>query len=197
MTQNQDKKQSERGHKRLALSCAGLVLVMVGMAYAAVPLYQIFCQVTGYGGTTQKAEKASGKVLSKVITIRFDANKANGLAWNFDPVQRKMRVKIGETNLAFYRAKNVTDQAITATATFNVTPEEAGSYFNKVECFCFTEQTLKPGQEMDMPVSFYIDPEIVKDDQAKEIREITLSYTFFPEKKEAVAELKDASRKEM
>jgi len=152
---------------------------MLGMAYAAVPLYTLFCRVTGFDGTPQRAEKASGTVLDRVVTIRFDANVAPGLGWNFLPAQRKVDVKIGENTLAFYRAENTSSQPITGTATFNVTPEIAGSYFNKIECFCFTEQRLEPGQTVDMPVSFFIDPAIVEDESAGHLTQITLSYTFY------------------
>lgn len=154
---------------------------MLGMAYAAVPLYGMFCQVTGYGGTTQRVEKPSSTVLDRTLTIRFDANVAPGLAWQFEPVQHAVDVKIGENTLAFYRAKNTSSQPITGTATFNVTPEIAGSYFNKIECFCFTEQRLEPGEAVDMPVSFFIDPAIVEDTSgAGQLSQITLSYTFYP-----------------
>ncbi len=169
----------------VAFSMAGLALGMVGLSYAAVPLYQIFCQVTGYGGTTQRAEQSPDTVLERKITVRFDANTGRGMGWDFKPVQPSIELKIGETALAFYEAKNQTKSKLTGTATFNVSPEAAGSYFNKVECFCFTEQTLEAGARADMPVTFFIDPDIMNDDQAKNIREITLSYTFFPVKEEA------------
>jgi cytochrome c oxidase assembly protein subunit 11 len=152
---------------------------MLGMAYAAVPLYTLFCRVTGYAGTPQRAEQASGTVLDRVVTIRFDANVAPGLGWNFLPAQRKVDGKIGENTLAFYRAENTSDKPITGTATFNVTPEIAGSYFNKIECFCFTEQRLEPGESIDMPVSFFVDPAILEDESAGQLTQITLSYTFY------------------
>jgi cytochrome c oxidase assembly protein subunit 11 len=153
---------------------------MIGLAYAAVPLYRIFCQVTGYGGTTQAADAGSEVVLDRMVTIRFDANTARGMAWNFQAEQRQMTLRIGETGLAFYRASNPTTKAITGTATFNVTPPQAGAYFNKIECFCFTEQTLEPGASADMPVSFFVDPAIVDDPDVASVGTITLSYTFFP-----------------
>lgn len=175
-------KPVSRRHMHVALSLAGLVAGMVGLSYAAVPLYQIFCQVTGYGGTTQRAESVPDKVLDRTITVRFDANVGQGLGWKFRPAQRKLDLKIGESVLAFYEAQNTSGAKLTGTATFNVTPEAAGTYFNKVECFCFTEQTLEAGARADMPVTFFIDPEIVNDPEAKNIQEITLSYTFFPVK---------------
>ncbi len=178
-------KASPRRNLTVAYSMAALALGMVGLSYAAVPLYQIFCQVTGYGGTTQRAEQTPDKVLERKIIVRFDANIGRGMGWDFKPVQRSIELKIGETALAFYEARNLTKTRLTGTATFNVSPEAAGSYFNKVECFCFTEQTLEPGARADMPVTFFIDPDMVNDREAQNIREITLSYTFFPVKEEA------------
>ena len=167
-------------HRRVAVICASVAAGMVGLAYASVPLYRIFCQATGYGGTTQRAEKPSNTILDRTITIRFDANVAPGLPWQFEPAVRTMDVKIGENSLAFYEARNTSSLPVTGMATFNVTPEGAGSYFVKLACFCFTEQRLEPGQSVDMPVSFYVDPAIVTDRDASRISEITLSYTFFP-----------------
>ena len=183
------RRASPRHNLAVALSMAGIALSMVGMSYAAVPLYQIFCQVTGYGGTTQRAEETPDTVLDRMITVRFDANVGHGMGWKFKPVQTKLDLKIGETALAFYEARNLTKATLTGTATFNVSPQAAGSYFNKVECFCFSEQTLEAGARADMPVTFFIDPEIVNDPEAKNIQEITLSYTFFPvkERQEVVA----------
>lgn len=166
-------------HRTVAATCAFVVLSMVGLSFAAVPLYRLYCQVTGYAGTTQKADKPSNVVLDRTITLHFDANVAPDLAWRFEPVQRTMDVKIGENALAFYRATNLSDEPLTGTAVFNVTPEAAGIHFNKIECFCFTEQTLEPGQSADMPVSFFVDPAIVDDENASYLSELTLSYTFF------------------
>ncbi len=164
----------------LAFALAGVVAGMLGLSFAAVPLYRIFCQVTGFGGTTQRADSAPNQILDRKIAVRFDANVAKGMGWKFRPVQTVVETKIGETVLAFYEARNPTSKAVRGTATFNVTPEAAGSYFAKIECFCFTEQLLKPGESADMPVTFFIDPEIVNDPDARNITEITLSYTFFP-----------------
>jgi cytochrome c oxidase assembly protein subunit 11 len=152
---------------------------MIGLSFAAVPLYRLFCQVTGYAGTTQRADAPSAQATDRVISIRFDANIASELKWSFQPVENRIDLRIGENRLAFYKAVNRTDTPLTGTATFNVTPELAGAYFNKVDCFCFTEQALGPGQEVDMPVSFFIDPAILDDPDARNIEEITLSYTFF------------------
>lgn len=167
-------------HRIVALTLAGLVAGMLGLSYAAVPLYRIFCQVTGFGGTTQRADRVPDKVVNRKITVRFDANLAHGMPWRFTPVQQTLALKIGESALAFYEAENLTLKPLHGTATFNVTPEAAGSYFNKIECFCFTEQRLEPGERVDMPVNFFVDPEILNDPDAREITEITLSYTFFP-----------------
>lgn len=166
-------------NKRVGTLAALVAAGMLGMAYAAVPLYQLFCQVTGYGGTTQRVSKPSDVVLDRVVTVRFDAN-VNGLAWRFEPVVRTVDVRIGENTLAFYRATNTTDRPLVGTSTFNVSPDIAGTFFNKLECFCFTEQKLEPGESIEMPVSFYVDPRIVDDKDAHKVSQITLSYTFFP-----------------
>ena len=166
-------------NRRLALSSFVVAAGMVGASYAAVPLYEIFCQVTGYGGTTQTADAAPDKVLERKMTIRFNADVDRKLPWQFAAVQQKVEIRVGENALAFYRARNVSDRAVIGTATFNVTPLKAGQYFNKIECFCFTEQRLEPGGEVDMPVSFFVDPAIADDPNLNDVREITLSYTFF------------------
>ena len=181
---------SGRRHYGVAVVCSVVALAMVGASFAAVPLYRLYCQVTGYAGTTQRADKASDVVLDRSITIHFDANVASDLPWTFEPAQHKMDVKIGESALAFYKATNNSDRPIVGTAVFNVTPEASGLYFNKVECFCFTEQRLEPGESMDMPVSFFVDPEFVKDPDTDKLSELTLSYTFYqaPETKLGRAE---------
>jgi len=152
---------------------------MVGAAYAAVPLYQLFCQVTGYGGTPSVRTEAASQILDEYVTVRFDSNVAPGMPWEFKPLQREMRLRIGETGMAFYEAYNPSDKTVGGTATYNVAPDQAGYYFSKIQCFCFTEQVLKPHERVEMPVVFYVDPEIVKDSDAGRIRNITLSYTFF------------------
>jgi cytochrome c oxidase assembly protein subunit 11 len=176
----------ERNNLKVAVVTASIACGMVGVAYAAVPLYQLFCQVTGFGGTTQRAEAAPLKPLDKTIRITFDANVNHGLSWVFKPVQHEQVIRIGEQTLAFYKATNTGSQPVTGTATFNVTPAKAGLYFSKIECFCFTEQTLQPGQSIDMPVSYYIDPDIVNDPDMKSVSTITLSYTFFRAETDAV-----------
>ena len=157
----------------------GIAVGMVGMSYASVPLYRLFCQVTGYGGTTQRAETAGIEVLDQTIRVRFDANTA-GVNWDFKPKQREVEIRIGETKQVAYLAHNNSRRTTTGTATFNVTPQAAGAYFNKIDCFCFTEQTLAPGESVDMPIVFFVDPDIVNSEELKDISTITLSYTFFP-----------------
>ena len=168
-----------RRNRAVALRAVLFVLFMVGLAFASVPLYRIFCQVTGFGGTPMRADAAPGAVAGQV-GVRFDANTARALPWRFHPEKPTEVVKIGERDIAFYVAKNLTARPITGTASFNVTPVQAGKYFSKIDCFCFTEQTLQPGQEMRMPVVFFVDPKILQDPDTKDISEITLSYTFFP-----------------
>ncbi|MBE7635597.1 cytochrome c oxidase assembly protein [Sneathiella sp. P13V-1] len=170
---------SQKKSARLAGILALMAVGMVGLSFAAVPLYDLFCRVTGYGGTTQRADAESDVILDKMITIDFDANTAKDMPWNFKPVERKVKLRIGETGIAFYEAMNPTDKTVTGTASFNVTPQKVGQYFTKIECFCFTEQTLKPGERVDMPVTFYVDPEIASDPNTLEVETITLSYTFF------------------
>ncbi|UUP18789.1 cytochrome c oxidase assembly protein [Nitratireductor thuwali] len=168
-----------RRNAAVALVCLSVFVGMVGLSYAAVPLYRLFCQVTGYGGTTQRAEQFSDTILDKTITVRFDAN-TNSLPWDFEPMQRQVTLKIGETVQIAYLAKNLARTATSGTATFNVSPPLAGAYFNKVECFCFTEQKLEPGQSYEMPVLFFVDPAIVDVPELKNLTAITLSYTFYP-----------------
>lgn len=184
MTQHTDQVQTQqqRSARRIALVCVGVVGLMVGMAYAAVPLYDLFCRVTGYAGTTQRAEQASDRILERDVTIRFDSNVARDLPWKFKPSQGPITLKAGETGLAFYTARNDSDHPITGTATFNVSPQKAGAFFIKLDCFCFTEQTLQPGEEVDMPVTFFVDPDIEEEKYLTDVQEITLSYTFFPKK---------------
>ena len=172
-------------NRRVAVRCAAVGVGMLGLAYASVPLYRIFCQATGYAGTTQRAAAPSTRILDASLEVRFDATVAPGLGWTFEPVERIMRVRIGETALAHYRATNTTDRTLTGTATYNVTPDQAGIFFNKLACFCFTEQTLAPGQSVDMPVSFFVDPALAADPTASAFSTITLSYTFYPVAKPA------------
>lgn len=164
---------------QVALLLTGLVAGMVGLSFAAVPLYRAFCQVTGFGGTTQIATAAPVQATDRDMTIRFNADVDPALPWRFSPDLRSVEVKVGEQKLAFFKARNLSDKPITGTATFNVVPLKAGAYFSKVACFCFTEQRLEPGEEVEMPVSFFVDPEISSDPNLDEVQTITLSYTFF------------------
>jgi cytochrome c oxidase assembly protein subunit 11 len=172
---------TERRRRNLVVAgvCAAFFAGMVGMSYAAVPLYEIFCRVTGYGGTTQRVTQYSDKILDEKISVRFDAN-TNGVPWDFKPVQVQRIMQIGETVEVYYTATNRANYPTRGRATFNVAPAAAGAYFNKLECFCFSDTELKPGETLEMPVVFYVDPEIVNAPELKGVRTITLSYTFFP-----------------
>lgn len=170
-------------NRRTAILAALLALGALGLGFAAVPLYRLFCQVTGYAGTTQRADAAAAELIevgNETMTIRFDANHRGDLPWTFRPEHPTDRVSVGARDMAIFLATNESDEAVTGTATFNVTPEQAGKYFNKIQCFCFTQQTLRPGQSVRMPVLYYVDPEILNDPDTKDVEEITLSYTFFP-----------------
>ncbi|UPH72438.1 cytochrome c oxidase assembly protein [Abyssibius alkaniclasticus] len=162
----------------LALRLLAIVVFMVGLSFAAVPLYNLFCKVTGFGGTTSTADAGSDVILNETISIRFDASIDPSMGWEFRPAQGAMDLRIGETGLAFYEAYNPTDRPIAGQAVYNVTPFSAGGYFTKIDCFCFTEQLLMPGERVMMPVTFFVDPEIVTDAEGKFVREITLSYAF-------------------
>jgi cytochrome c oxidase assembly protein subunit 11 len=166
-------------NRAVAIRMALFALAMLGLAFASVPLYRAFCQVTGFGGTTQKAEAAPGAVAGQ-IGVRFDANIDPALPWKFEPVQETVRIHPGARTTIYYEATNYTARSTTGQAIFNVTPEIAGKYFSKIECFCFTEQTLKPGETVKMPVIFFVDPKLRDDPDTKHIDEITLSYTFYP-----------------
>ena len=165
---------------RTPIYLIGLVCVMLSASFAAVPFYDWFCRVTGYGGTPETySERFDGQVLEKKIKVRFDASKAKDMNWDFIPVQNEVEVKIGETALVFYEAYNPTDEPISGQASFNVFPFSAGNYFSKIDCFCFVEQTLQPGERVKMPVTFYIDPEIDENIETRNIKSLTLSYTFY------------------
>lgn len=166
------------GKKKTVVQLVSVVLVMGALAWAAVPLYDLFCRVTGFGGETQVATSESETILDQTIKIKFDASKERGMPWEFKPMQREMELRIGESGLAFYEAYNPTDHVVAGTASYNVAPFAAGGYFVKIACFCFTEQVLQPGERVEMPVTFYVDPEIVADPEAKYAKHITLSYTF-------------------
>ncbi|GAA6158706.1 MULTISPECIES: cytochrome c oxidase assembly protein [Ruegeria] len=167
------------GPQKTVAQTVGVVVLMGSLAWAAVPFYDWFCRVTGFGGTTGVAETAPEDILDRTVTVRFDASKAKDMAWEFKPVEREMEVRIGETGLAFYEAYNPTDRPIAGQASYNVAPYSAGGYFQKIACFCFEEQVLQPGERVQMPVSFFVDPEMVEDLEAKYVHTITLSYTFY------------------
>jgi len=179
----------------MALGLVAVVAVMVGLSFAAVPLYRIFCQKTGWAGTPQRAASAPKTIAPEMVTVRFDANVTPGLRWSFEPVQPELTLHVGENKLAFFRAVNLSKETVTGSAVFNVSPDIMGQYFTKVQCFCFTEQTLKPGEAVEMPVSFFIDPAILKDRDAKTVRDMTLSYTFYkvrkPEQADAASRIQN------
>lgn len=174
----------KRSNGKVVLMCLGLIGGMAGLTAASVPLYDLFCRVTGYGGTPRTATDETAPIRhvesGQVVTIRFNADTMEDLPWRFKADRTTVPVRLGERKLAFYTAENTSEQTITGTAVFNVTPAKAGVYFSKIECFCFTEQTLKPGERMDMPVSFVVDPAMADDEDTAEVRTITLSYTFYP-----------------
>jgi cytochrome c oxidase assembly protein subunit 11 len=177
--------------KKMAFGLLGVALMMLSLSFAAVPFYNWFCKVTGYAGTVSVATAGADEILEQTLIIRFDASLEAGMPWEFKPQQHQMVVRIGETNLAFFEAYNPTDRVIGGTASYNVMPDQAGGYFTKIDCFCFTEQILQPHERAIMPVSFYVDPSIMDDPEAKLIKEITLSYTFhetpLPEQQAALA----------
>jgi cytochrome c oxidase assembly protein subunit 11 len=168
-----------RRNGTLALALAGVIAGMLGLSFAAVPLYRLFCQITGFGGTPMIGPSASPGMIDRTIAVRFNAGTHTGMPWKFAPVQREVTLKLGEEAVAFYTATNPTQGPITGVSTYNVTPEKAAKYFHKTACFCFDEQTLTPGQEMSFPLSFWIDPAIASDPNTSDVRTITISYTFF------------------
>ncbi|MEL6877421.1 MAG: cytochrome c oxidase assembly protein [Pseudomonadota bacterium] len=180
----------DRDNTRVGMFAIAGALAMLGMGYAAVPLYDLFCRVTGFGGTTQvasfaDADKAAARAADRIMSIRFDGSTARGVPWDFRPSQATDEVRIGVRDMATYVAKNNARVPITGTATFNVEPAQAGKYFHKIQCFCFTEQTLQPGEEVHMPVLYYVDPAMLEDDFMADVEQITLSYTFHRSKEPA------------
>lgn len=180
---------------RNGLMVAGLVAIpitMVALAFASVPLYKIFCRVTGFGGTTQRAEQAATHTADRYIEIRFSTSVNSELPWEFRPNQRSVRLKVGETGMATFHAVNKGSTPIVGTAVYNVTPEKAGIYFDKIQCFCFTQQMLRPQESADLPVAFFVDPAIMKDRNLEEVEVITLSYTFYKSQSQALDKAIDA-----
>lgn len=180
MTPRPDPATVARRNRRVGLAAGGFVAFMVGVSFAAVPLYAMFCQITGYGGQPMLGQAAPGaQPEARAITIRFNANTQPNLPWRFAPQQTSMQIRLGEEGMAFYEARNLSGQPVTGISTYNVTPEIVGRYFHKTACFCFEEQTLQPDQQVDMPLAFWVDPKIMDDPQAREVRTITVNYTFF------------------
>ncbi len=172
--------QRLNGIQKTTLQAVAVVTFMFGMGWAAVPLYDLFCRVTGYGGTTNTSDVAPDTVLDQTMRIRFDASVARDFPWDFKPEDRMHEIRIGEVGLAFYEAHNPTDEPIAGTASYNVSPYEAGRYFTKIDCFCFELQVLQPGETVMMPVTYFVDPDILRDRDARDTHTITLSYTFHP-----------------
>jgi cytochrome c oxidase assembly protein subunit 11 len=172
----------DRRNRRTLVARAGIGLAMLALGFASVPLYRIFCQTTGFGGTTQRAaaDVKLTPVAGRTMSIRFDSNVQPGMPWEFRPEHRTDTVTVGARDMAIFIAKNLSDKPVTGTASFNVTPTQAGAYFTKIQCFCFTQQTLQPGEEVRMPVIYYVDPKILQDPDNKDTQQITLSYTFYP-----------------
>jgi cytochrome c oxidase assembly protein subunit 11 len=183
------------GKTKTLTQLVGVVVVMGALAWASVPFYSWFCKVTGFGGVTNTANAGSDVILDQTITVRFDGSLDRDMPWQFKPMQREMTVRIGETGLAFYEAYNPTDRVVAGQASYNVTPYAAGNFFTKIDCFCFTEQVLQPGERVEMPLTFYVDPEMVSDREGKYVKSITLSYTFYeidlPEASAALTKAQD------
>jgi len=177
---------SNKRKRMMLVILGGVACGMVGLSFAAVPLYDLFCAVTGFGGTTQTAETAPATVGERVMAVQFNSDVSNDVPWRFKPSQREVNLRVGEVGLAFYSATNESENTILGSATFNVTPLKAGIYFTKVDCFCFEEQVLRPGESAELPVTFFIDPEIVNDRAMDDVTTITLSYTFFNQGEEAL-----------
>jgi cytochrome c oxidase assembly protein subunit 11 len=191
------RKPSLRRDTVVAALCGAVVAVMIGAAYASVPLYDWFCRTTGFGGTTQVAQQGPGEVLPRTVRVRFDSNVAPGLPWKFEPEENEIKVRIGEVTTAHYKVTNMAAREITAQAGYNVSPPQVGGYFNKINCFCFTQQTMKPGETREMTVVFYVDPSIAKDSDQDDLNTITLSYTFYriPNPEKPVAQVPQADPK--
>jgi cytochrome c oxidase assembly protein subunit 11 len=187
------KRDPANKNRQTMVSLAMLATGMLCLAYAAVPLYEVFCRVTGFGGTTQHVAAAPTSTNERLMRVRFDANISPDLPWSFKPMQTEVTVKLGEETLIFYKAKNLSNQPVSGIAAFNVTPEKTGEFFDKIACFCFDNQTLAAGEEVEMPVSFYVDPDLVKDRNLDGVKTITLSYTFFRAKDQPLAQAPSGS----
>ena len=185
----------ERRHRKVALAITGVVVAMTGLAFASATLYEMFCRATGYGGTTQVATQGSATRGERTLTVRFDANVGNGLPWSFAPETPSLKARTGETQTVFYKVTNHSDREWTALAAYNVSPDQSGIYFTKISCFCFSEQKLGPGETAEWPVVFYLDPALEKDEVMAKVDSVTLSYTFFPSKKQPGARADAAADK--
>lgn len=192
MTQSTHHNSSHKGNKRVALICAGIAVAMVGLAFASVPLYDLFCRVTGFDGRPLQSSFAPETILDRTISVRFDANVSPELSWTFSSVNPEVELRIGEVKTVYYKLRNTGKEPALGIATYNVQPDLAGSYFVKIQCFCFTEQLLQPGEERDEAVVFFVDPALVKDTSIGDLQSITLSYTFFPSKNGQVSSNKAA-----
>lgn len=194
MSQTTDRNDAAAGARRTLVNVLGVVAVMGGLSFAAVPFYDMFCRVTGFAGTPQRADAAPGATADRVkIEVLFDASTHRDMPWRFDAAQPRMEVALGESVIAFYRAENPTDETLVGTASFNVSPPELGAYFTKIECFCFTEQVLAPGETVMMPVTFFVDPDLLEDAENKNVRTVTLSYTMFLDEDQSAAAEKTAA----
>ena len=181
-----------RRNRRTAIAAASVITFMLGLTAVSVPLYDLFCRVTGFGGTPRVASEAPDAATGQTVTVEFNADVGAGLPWRFQPAQRSLTVPVGAETLAFYEAENRSDGPVVGRAVYNVTPHKIGGYFAKIHCFCFEEQTLQPGQRVEMPVSFFVDPAMLSDPDTSDVRQITLSYTFFIDQ-EATAKLRAAA----
>jgi len=186
--ENNPQEQLKAKNKRLVLGIFGFVIFMIGVSFAAVPLYDLFCRVTGFGGTTQVSQSLPGTISERTVKINFNSDIGRNMPWSFKPAERSVTVNLGQRGITSFIAKNPTDTPVTGTAIYNVTPLKVGKYFNKIQCFCFDEQTLTPNQEMDMPVLFYVDPAMAHDPAMEDVTTITLSYTFFRAESEELDE---------
>lgn len=189
MSQNKEKKPGTE-ERKTAIFLVGIIIGMIGLSFASVPLYRIFCQKTGFGGTTQVATAFAKEIRDRTFTVRFNADVSSDLPWSFEPLQKEIKVKAGETAFALYHVVNNSNEPLIGMSTYNVTPDKAGGYFNKVECFCFLEQRLEPHESVDMPLLFFIDPSVTEDKNMYDVDTITLSYTFFHYKKGDLSKIK-------
>lgn len=195
MTQARDPNPVRTPNRKVpALAAVGVAGLMLGLSFAAVPLYRAFCAATGYGGATQRAEQAPAEKGQRTLTVRFDSNVGGGLPWKFEAETAEVSIRTGETATVFYRVTNMSDREIAATAAYNVTPDQAGAYFNKIACFCFSEQKLGPHETVEWPVVFFLDPKLEQDETMRRVESLTLSYTFFASKQQPARTAQDQAK---